>query len=46
MCYWQGDEDDLERVIEGDGDTAEIIDACPNCKTDAYLMDLDEAAIC
>ena len=32
------DEDDLE-LIEVDG---EYFTACPNCKTDGYLMDLED----
>lgn len=36
MCMWRGDEDDLTLEKEED----ETFKACPNCKTDAYLMDL------
>lgn len=33
------DEDDLERIKQDDGI---VINGCPICKTDSYLMDLDD----
>ena len=46
-CGWIGTEDDLELIplVPDDIDDTnvidvEIIDACPNCETDEYLMDL------
>lgn len=45
MCYWVGDEDELTLVkLDNDDPTKvddEFIDACPNCKTDEYLMDIE-----
>ena len=38
-CYLYFEDDSfLEKII--DNKTGELIDACPNCKTDSYLMDL------
>jgi hypothetical protein len=41
MRLFYDDEDgyDLELMQDADGDWMR---ACPNCKTDAYLMDLEE----
>lgn len=39
MCDTYFDDDDDLELIDVDG---EIIQACPKCKTDAYLMDLQE----
>lgn len=40
MCCWSGQEDGLEKVQTTGGNSSEVINACPNCKTDEYLMDL------
>lgn len=37
-CYNAYNEDDLEKMI--DKKTNDFMDACPVCKTDAYLMDI------
>jgi hypothetical protein len=42
MCEWEGYEEDLE-LIEEESDNdfdRSFFRACPNCKTDDYLMDL------
>ena len=46
-CGWIGTEDDLEliplvpdNIDDADVIDVEVIDACPNCETDEYLMDL------
>lgn len=36
MCEWEGMEDDLELLYDG-----EYYNGCPKCKTDAYLMDIE-----
>ena len=47
-CGWEGYEEDLEMVAEIVSSSSEIkdaktewINACPNCKTDNYLMDIE-----
>ena len=37
-CMWEGDEEDLLHIDDG---INEPQDACPNCKTDEYLLDLE-----
>jgi NAD-dependent SIR2 family protein deacetylase len=37
MCEWQGNEDDLVLFTDEDG----MGKGCPDCKTDAYLMDIE-----
>lgn len=37
-CDWRGNDYDLAKVREAE--TGDIMDACPNCRTDAYLMDI------
>lgn len=36
-CGWQGEEEDLIIVK----DKKEFIKACPHCKTDIYLIDIE-----
>lgn len=38
-CLWHGDEDSLIRCEDASGDGT--ADACPNCRTDHFLMDLN-----
>lgn len=41
MCNWEGDEEELiivEEII--DDDHRDFYRGCPNCETDAYLMDI------
>jgi hypothetical protein len=43
MCYWKGEEDDLEILEDGldvIGDKV-YMKACPKCLTDDYLIDMD-----
>ena len=40
MCEWQGQEDELSIEMETPNeDDKNFFKACPNCKTDDYLMD-------
>jgi len=43
MCGWQGDEDGLEHIPDGFSVLGDRMwqDACPTCKTDEYLMDVE-----
>lgn len=42
-CMAQFEDDyDLEQVLVVEDDGEEVVDGCPNCKTDVYLMDLKE----
>jgi len=43
MCGWKGDEDDLEHIPDGFSKAGDRMwqDACPTCKTDEYLMDVE-----
>ena len=37
-CDWFGEEDDLLFVLEDKEDLESGLNACPNCKTDEYLI--------
>lgn len=39
QCSWHGSDDDLVLFKDENG----YATGCPNCKTDAYLMDVDNA---
>lgn len=45
-CYWEGDEEDLETMVDlSDNDIdhdIQYLRGCPECRTDEYLMDIDE----
>lgn len=50
-CYWEGEEDELETFsdpIPDNPDTEEYYKGCPTCKTDDYLIDIEQnmCAIC
>jgi len=39
-CYWQGYEEDLPVFL--DEKNKEHFHGCPNCRTDEYIMNLEE----
>lgn len=39
QCYWIGTEEELKQLE----DEAGYFLGCPNCETDGYLMDIDDA---
>jgi Zn finger protein HypA/HybF involved in hydrogenase expression len=46
-CYWSGDEEDLEdfsepNLINEEDKTLYFYKGCPKCKTDEYLMDIED----
>ena len=40
-CDWKGEEEDLKFILEDENDLESGINACPNCKTDGYLSDVE-----
>lgn len=41
-CEWHGEESDLEFVLEDERDLETGMNACPNCKTDEYLTNIEK----
>lgn len=42
MCIFESDDELVKYPIVEDGVVVETIDACPDCLTDAYLMNLEK----